>query len=155
MGFVEARVIERLVNDGVITICCGGGGIPVSAALDGSLSGVEAVIDKDLAAAQLALALKADTLLILTGVEKVYLRFKSPDRLPLDNISTAEALEYYRGGQFPSGSMGPKIRAAVDFLQGGGEQVIITKPERAVDALDGRAGTRIYGETRWVLPWTA
>lgn len=144
VDFEERQAISRLLRQGHIVICCGGGGVPVAYREDGSLVGVEAVIDKDLAAARLALSLEADTLLILTAVEKVYVNFNTPQQTALDSLSVDQARAYYEAGEFPPGSMGPKILAAIDFLEGGGRRAIITSPERALEALEGRAGTQIW-----------
>jgi carbamate kinase len=139
---VEVRAIETLLKAGCVVIAVGGGGIPVVED-DGSLRGVEAVIDKDHASRLLANAIGAPLFVISTAVERVALHFGATDERPLDTISVAEAREYLSAGHFPPGSMGPKIRAAIDFLENGGEEVIITNPESIGRALDGTAGTRI------------
>ena len=121
----------------------GGGGIPVYVEEDGTYEGVDAVVDKDRAAAVLAHDIDARTLLFLTDVDNVYLDYMKPGQKALENISVTEARKYMKGGQFPPGSMGPKIEAAISFLSGGGEDVIITSLAKAKPAISGEAGTRI------------
>jgi carbamate kinase len=140
---VESSIINRLVEDGVIVIAAGGGGIPVYVEKDGTLEGVDAVIDKDRASALLAHEIGAEMLIILTGTEKVALNFGRPNQKLLDRISVAEAAQYLQVGHFPAGNMGPKIEAAIEFLKSGGTRVIITSIERASDAVFGNAGTII------------
>jgi carbamate kinase len=140
---IEREVIGELFQAGVIPIACGGGGIPVVRLPDGGLDGVEAVIDKDLAAAVLGNALGIETLVSITAVDEVSLDFGTPRARRLDRLSVEDAKRYLADGQFPTGSMGPKIDAAIRFLEGGGGAVIITSPERVLTALDGRAGTRV------------
>jgi carbamate kinase len=142
---VEAEVVRSLLNAGIIVIAAGGGGIPVIRRPDGMLSGVEAVVDKDLASALLASTLGIQTLVIITGEEKVCLDFTKPTRRALDRMTAADAVHYQSEGHFPAGSMGPKIEAAVNFLNAGGERVILTRPGRVYDAIEGRAGTTITG----------
>ncbi|MEK7347832.1 MAG: carbamate kinase [Candidatus Eisenbacteria bacterium] len=140
---VEIAAIRALVEDGVIVIAGGGGGIPVSRQWDGALHGVEAVIDKDLASSLLARLLGCDTLVIITGVDRVSVHFKKPEQRDLD-ITTVEELErYQKEGHFPAGNMGPKVQAAIEFIRGGGKEVIITSPEKAREAIEGTAGTRV------------
>lgn len=133
--------IKALVDSGKIVIAAGGGGIPVFRNDAGFLESIDAVIDKDFASALLAQKIKADLLVILTGVDKVALNYGKPDMRELDYLSPAEALRYYNEGQFPAGSMGPKILAALDFLQNGGKEVLITSIEKIVDAFEGKTGT--------------
>lgn len=140
---IEKATIMELLDSGKVVIAAGGGGVPVKRAADGSLSGVDAVIDKDRASALLASLLKADQFLILTGVEKVAINFKKPTMRTLDAMSAAEAAAYQAEGQFPKGSMGPKIEAAIDFIRRGGKSVVITSLAKAKEAVEGRAGTRI------------
>lgn len=144
LRIIEADVIQGLFDDGVVVIACGGGGIPVSLETDGSLVGVEAVVDKDLASSVLAAAIGVDTILDLTAVECVKLHFGSPDERNLETMTVADARKYLREGHFAPGSMGPKIEAAIRFLGQSGSEVIITLPEKALDAWDGRAGTHVY-----------
>jgi len=143
---IEKEFIRKLTLDGVIMIACGGGGIPVYIEDDGTYEGVDGVIDKDLASAVLARDVAAEDLYILTSVEKVALRYKQPDQLDLDHLTVREAKTYLEQGEFPAGSMGPKIQAAVNFLEWGGQQVIITSIEKLTDARQGQTGTRIVIE---------
>jgi carbamate kinase len=140
---VEKDTISHLLERGKIVIACGGGGLPVVQLEDGTLDGVEAVIDKDYASSKLAQQLEVDLFIILTDVDKVCLNYGKPDEIRLDNLSLADARQYLSDGQFPPGSMGPKIEAAVEFLENGGKGVIITSHEGLVDAVGGNAGTQI------------
>ncbi|MCS7368374.1 MAG: carbamate kinase [archaeon GBS-70-058] len=140
---LEGKVIKKLVDEGVIVIASGGGGIPVTLEND-EYTGVEAVIDKDLASEKLAEIINADILLILTDVEKVKLNFGKPDEVDIDEMTIEEAKRYYDDGHFPPGSMGPKIQACIRFIEWGGELAIITSLEKAAEALEGKTGTRIY-----------
>ena len=142
-SIAEIYAIRALINTGTLVICAGGGGIPVVREPDGMLRGVEAVIDKDLGASLLAQRLDADRLLILTDVEKVAINFRKPDQQDLSRITLHEARRYLAEGQFASGSMGPKVQAAVQFIEGGGRQAIITHLRSALAALEGRTGTSI------------
>lgn len=142
-AIVELEVIRRLVDDGVIVICSGGGGIPVACAADGQLSGLEAVVDKDRVSCLLARSIGADVLVISTVVAQVALDYGTANERPIDRMSAAEAMQHLAEGQFPPGSMGPKIEAAVDFLHGGGRRVLVTDLAHISDALDGEAGTWI------------
>jgi carbamate kinase len=141
---VEQDVIKRLLDDGVIVIAVGGGGIPVYIESDGRYEGVDAVVDKDLASAILAEAIGADKIILVTGVEKVKLNFGTPQERDLDQLTVLQAMQYMAEGHFPPGSMGPKIQAAIQFLKFGGQEVIITRPEKLIEAYDGRTGTHIY-----------
>jgi len=143
LAIVERHAIERAIDMGAIVIAVGGGGIPVVRDSDGTLKGVEAVIDKDRASSVLARQIKADILAILTEVEKVALSYGKPDQRDLDQISVAEAKRCLDQGEFPPGSMGPKIESAIEFLEAGGKEVIITKPELLSVAIEGRSCTRI------------
>ncbi len=143
LRIVEISAIRNLVESGCIVIACGGGGIPVVVDADGALTGVEGVIDKDLATALLAAELGIGTMIVSTGVEKVAIQFNKPGQRRLDTLTVAEAKKYLSDGEFPAGSMGPKIEAAVQFLEHGGREVIITTPEHIADALDGDCGTRV------------
>jgi carbamate kinase len=140
---IELETIKKLWDTTVI-ITCGGGGIPVIRREDGSLQGVAAVIDKDFAAGLLAEGIGADVLLILTGVEKVSLHYRTPGQVELNHLSVAQAEAYIEEGHFASGSMLPKIQAAVKFAKAGpGRRAIISSLDKAVDALEGRTGTCI------------
>jgi len=140
---IPASTINELVHRGEVVIAVGGGGIPVYKEDDGKLEGVDAVIDKDFASALLALNIKADLFVILTGVEKVSINFAKENQEDLDTMTVAEAQKHYDDKQFPAGSMGPKILAAIDFLKRGGSEVLITSIEKIVDAFEGKTGTRI------------
>jgi carbamate kinase len=141
---IELEPIRMLLGRGVVVIAAGGGGIPVVRTETGELRGIEAVIDKDRASALLASGLKARLLVILTAVEYVYRSFGRPDQQPIPSMNAATARALLAAGEFPPGSMGPKIEAAIDFLQEGGEEVLITLPERLAEALRGECGTRIF-----------
>jgi len=140
---VPAHTVKELVQRGEIVIAVGGGGIPVYVQDDGTYEGVDAVIDKDFASALLAVNIDADLFVILTGVDKVSVDYGKPSQRDLDMMSMEEASRYYQEGQFPAGSMGPKIKAAIDFLERGGKEVLITSIDRIVDAFTGKTGTRI------------
>ena len=140
---VELAAIRALLGAGVIPIAVGGGGVPVVKRLDGSLVGVEAVIDKDLAASLLARELGAETLIILTDIDRVYLDFLSSSRCPLAHLTAADAEQHLARGEFLPGSMAPKIEAALEFLCGGGRRVIICLPEQLDAAVKGEAGTTV------------
>ena len=140
---VEDESVKRLMESGEIVIAAGGGGIPVILKEDGILEGVDVVIDKDLASCVLALNVKADYLMMLTGVDKAYLNFAEPGQTPLDTITIKEAERFLGEGHFPQGSMGPKIQAAVNFIKGGGECAFITAIDKVKDSLAGVYGTRI------------
>jgi len=144
LRIVEADSIKRLADAGDIVIAAGGGGVPVVQDRHGHLKGVEAVVDKDYASAVLAHQIKAETLIILTSVDCVYLDYGKATQRPLPTLDLLEAKAHLHEGQFPPGSMGPKVEAAVDFLKSGGREVIITSPESLDKALAGRAGTRVY-----------
>lgn len=140
---VELAAVRALVAQGMVVVAAGGGGIPVVA--DGAgYRGVEAVVDKDLAAQRLANAIEADALVLVTDIEQVMLDFGTPRQRAITEMDAATAQRHADDGQFPEGSMGPKVRAAVAFLGEGGRTAVITNAERAVDALTGAgAGTRI------------
>ncbi len=140
---VELDAIRALLAGGFNLVTVGGGGIPVMSDGKGGLRGVDSVIDKDLASRMLANELDADLLVISTGVEKVCINYGKPDQKELDRASAAELRAWYDQGQFPAGSMGPKIKAALDFLERGGKEVIITSPEHLKAAVDGQAGTHV------------
>ena len=143
LKIVEEETVKKLLESDVIVIAAGGGGIPVILGDDGSLQGVDVVIDKDLAACVLALDIKADYILMLTGVEKVYLNFGKDNQGPLDTITIKEAERYMQEGHFPEGSMLPKIQAAVNFLKGGGKAVFISAIDKVMESIAGKTGTRI------------
>ena len=139
---IETDIIKELVQAGTIVVACGGGGIPI-AEENGALNGVDAVIDKDLASSLLAVEIEADVLIFLTTVDRVALNYNTPQQIDLERLSLDEAQQYLREGQFPPGSMGPKIEAAVEFVENGGDRAVVFRPELVVDALAGRAGTVI------------
>jgi carbamate kinase len=140
---LQADVARLLLEQGFVVNVAGGGGIPVSFNEQGMMRGEEAVIDKDYSASLMASSLKADLFVILTGVSRVCVDFGRPTQRALDVITIDKAQRLLDEGQFPPGSMGPKIRASIDFLKAGGKEVIITSPDMFVPALDGRSGTRI------------
>ena len=140
-AIAEIYAIRTLVNSGTLVICSGGGGVPVLRDSDGMLHGVEAVIDKDMGASLLAQKLEADRLLILTDVEKVSINFRKPGQQELDKVTIEEAKRYIEEGHFAAGSMGPKVKAALQFVQAGGKQAIITQLHSAINAIDGKTGT--------------
>jgi carbamate kinase len=144
---VELPVISELLQAGVIVIACGGGGIPVVADGAGSLRGSDAVIDKDLASALLALGVKASVFAILTEVDRVYLNYRRPGERGLTAIDPAALRSLAADGHFPSGSMGPKVEAAASFIERGGERALVTSPELLEEALAGRAGTVVKPPT--------
>ncbi|MFN2387907.1 MAG: carbamate kinase [Thermoanaerobaculia bacterium] len=135
------EVVAALINRGHIVVAGGGGGVPVVVTEDGEVRGVEAVIDKDYAASMLAAQLSADLFIILTGVERVSRDFGKPSEEPLPVVDVATARRLLREGQFPPGSMGPKIDAAIRFIEAGGREVLITRAESLAEALEGRTGT--------------
>ena len=138
---VEIGDVKRLWND-TIVVTCGGGGIPVVENADGTLTGVAAVIDKDYAAELLAEQVEADTLMILTEVEKVAINWGKPDQKNLDHMSLTEAARYVGEGHFAPGSMLPKVQACMKFVRAfPGKKAIITSLDKAIDALEGRTGT--------------
>lgn len=141
---VELDAVKTLNDAGFVVVTVGGGGIPVVRNEAGDLEGVAAVIDKDLASEKLARDMDADALVILTAVEKVSINFKKPDQKDLDRMSAAEAKRYIKEGHFAPGSMLPKIEAALNFVESKpGRIAIITSLDKAVDAIEGRAGTTI------------
>lgn len=140
---VETGVIRRLFDEGVIVIAVGGGGIPVSAEADGTLQGIEAVVDKDLASSQLAVTIGVERILDLTSVEHAKLHFNSPSEENLQTITVADAKKYLAEGHFAPGNMQPKIEAGIYFLEHGGREFIITHTEKALDGFEGRTGTHI------------
>lgn len=142
----EIDQINAVLESGHIVIASGGGGIPVIKNDDGTVSGVEAVIDKDLAGERLAVETKADVFAILTDADQVYLHFNTPEAKGVDKMTVSELEKHLEEGAFGSGlkgSMGPKLKAAIRFLKNGGKKVIITRPELAADTLEGKAGTTI------------
>ncbi len=139
---VELPVIKKLMEQGVSVVTVGGGGIPVVKEGD-QLKGTAAVIDKDRASALLAEGLGVDLLVILTQVECVYAAFGQPDQRPLNSLRLGEAKRLLAAGEFPAGSMGPKIESAIEFIEKGGKGVLITDPANLLSGIEGEKGTRI------------
>lgn len=150
LEIMEIDLIRKLATGGDIVICCGGGGIPVARRPDGDLYGIEAVIDKDSTAAILAATLEADWLVILTNVRQVCAAYGTPDETPLSEMTIAEARRRMQAGEFPAGSMGPKIQAAIDFLERSRQQdaaALITDQGGLAAAITGNGGTWIRRNT--------
>ena len=142
---VELDVIRSLMDQGVLVVACGGGGIPVVQSGRG-LKGVEAVIDKDRASALLASRLEVDVFAISTDIDFVYLDYNRPTQRALEYVTASELEAYYLAGHFPKGNMGPKVESALRFLKGGGKEVVITSYGHLTDAIAGRTGTRIVSD---------
>jgi len=140
----EEEVIRRLLEAGSVVIAAGGGGIPVYLTKEGQLEGIEAVIDKDRTASLLARSIRAELFIILTQVPQVYLHYGTPRQEALQELSVGQAREYLRQGEFPPGSMGPKIESAIEFIEARGGEVLITSVEELGAALRGEGGTRIF-----------
>ena len=140
---INAEIIEELLQRGHIVIAGGGGGIPVYTEDDGTYEGVDAVIDKDRTSALLGIQIRAEELLILTEVDRVCLRFGQPDVRRLDHLTATEAEQYLAAGEFPPGSMGPKVEAAVKFVRNGGRRAVITSFAGITEFLAGSGGTVI------------
>ena len=143
LRILNMKTISRMVGEASVVIAAGGGGIPVVRGRDGQWRGIEAVIDKDYASALLAGDLRADLFIILTGVNKVAVDYGKPSQRNVDRMSVAEAEKHLATGQFPAGSMGPKIEASIQFVRATGKEVIITDVDHLRDALEGREGTVI------------
>jgi len=144
VDIVELDVITSLLEDGYIPIAVGGGGIPVVREPEGQLEGLDGVIDKDRATALLANLLRVETLLICTGVPNIQVDFGTPQARALTNVRVVELHRYLATGQFPPGSMGPKVEAVIEFLERGGKRAIICDAGNLVDALNGSAGTQVF-----------
>ena len=143
LEIIEKNIIRKIIDSGYVAIAVGGGGIPVIRK-NGSLIGVEGVIDKDLASATLGKDIRADKLFILTSVDRVYLNFGTEQQRGIEEMNVSEAKKYMEEGHFRKGSMYPKILAAIRFLKSGGKSVLITSPEKVKDSMDGKSGTWIY-----------
>ena len=143
LKIVAAETLKKLVNDGTIVIAGGGGGIPVYIDKKGNYEGMDAVIDKDLASAVIGKEIGADILVILTSVDKVALNFGTAEQKNIDKMTLSEAKQYHSEGHFAAGSMGPKIKAAIKFLEEGGSLVTISNVPDAHNAILGKAGTII------------
>lgn len=139
---VELDAIRSLVDQGVLVVSVGGGGVPVVSE-HGELKGVEAVIDKDRASALLASELGVDSFIISTDTDYVYLNYKRPGQVPLTRVTAAEMKKHLRAGHFPPGNMGPKVESVLRFLESGGHEAVITSFEHLHDAVTGAAGTHI------------
>ncbi len=144
-GIVEANVIKNLIDAGIIVVAVGGGGIPVIINEVGDIEGVDAVIDKDFGSSLLATMINADLFVISTAVEKVAVNFNTDDEVWLDKMTVAEAKQYIKEGHFAPGSMLPKVKAIIQYLENGGKKALITDPEHIGEALDGKTGT-------WIVP---
>ncbi len=140
---IEFDAIKALVEQDMVVVAAGGGGIPVVRDEHGDLAGVEAVIDKDTASSLLARKLKADLFIISTAVDKVCLNFGTPDQKTLDRMTAAEAKAYIEAGHFAPGSMLPKIQAMIEFIEATGHEGLITNPQHLALALEGKTGTRV------------
>ncbi|KAH3760103.1 carbamate kinase [Pelomyxa schiedti] len=143
LEIVEGNSIKTLINAGAVVISVGGGGIPVIRKPSGELTGVEAVIDKDLGGSVLADLIGADTFMILTDVECAYVDYRGPNKRALPKLTVAEAQTLFEANEFAKGSMGPKVQAAIKFAKTTGRPAIITALDKVLDALDGTAGTRV------------
>ncbi|HEY2322465.1 MAG TPA: carbamate kinase [Thermoanaerobaculia bacterium] len=143
LRILNMKTISRMVGEASVVIAAGGGGIPVVRGRDGQWRGIEAVIDKDYASALLAGELRADLFIILTSVNKVAIDFGKPSQHDVDRLTVADARKHLASGQFPAGSMGPKIEASIQFVHATGREVIITDVDHLRDALEGREGTVI------------
>jgi carbamate kinase len=143
---VESDQIRALVDAGFVVIAVGGGGIAVVETAPGTYRGAEAVIDKDRASALLAASLDVPLLVLSTGVERVAVHFRQPDERWLDRIGITEARRYLEEGEFPRGSMGPKVEAAIRFIEHGGQEVLITTPAALGRAIAGETGTRVVSD---------
>ncbi len=142
LGIVESQAIRLLVEREMIIVALGGGGIPVARRPDGQIEGVEAVVDKDLAAQKLASEVGAWALMILTDVERVALNYGRPDQYDLETITLAEGRRHLAEGHFAAGSMRPKVEACLRFIEAGGPVAMIGPLDRAAQVLHGKAGTR-------------
>lgn len=143
LRIMNINTIEHMLDAAAVIVAAGGGGIPVVKGRDGQWRGIEAVIDKDYASALLAANLKADLFIILTGVERVSLDYNKPTQRAVERMTVAEAEGHLADGQFPAGSMGPKIESALQFVKASGQQVLITDVEVLHEALEGKNGTLI------------
>jgi carbamate kinase len=143
LKIVQRHMIRHSANEGNIVIACGGGGIPIMVTADGSYTGIEAVIDKDLTSSMLASEIKADTLIILMQEPKIYVHFNTPRQRALDRVTVSQVTDHLAEGHFPAGNIGPKVDAAIQFVQRGGKRAIITNAENLAAALDGLEGTTI------------
>ncbi len=142
----DISLVETVMKSGAVVIAAGGGGVPVVRNEQGMRHGIEAVVDKDLSSALMASVLDLDVMMILTAVSKVAINFGKPDQRDLDTITVSEARQYASEGHFHAGSMGPKVDAAIGFIEGGGKRAIIADLEEAMPALRGETGTHIVAD---------
>jgi len=143
IDIIEKEAVKRIVDSGIVLISSGGGGVPVVLKDNGRLVGVEAVIDKDLAGELLAEIIEADIFISLTDVDNAKVNYGKPDEEDLQTVSLTTVQKYYNEGHFLPGSMGPKVLACIKFLKSGGKKAIITSLEKALESLEGKAGTII------------
>jgi carbamate kinase len=143
LRILNVKTITRMLESASVVVAAGGGGIPVVKGRDGQWRGIEAVIDKDYASALLAANLNADLFIILTGVPKVAIDFGKPTQRFVERLTVAEVEKHMAEGQFPAGSMGPKVDSAIQFVKATGKQVLITDVEVLREALEGKDGTII------------
>jgi carbamate kinase len=141
LGLIEISAVKALLEKDMVVIASGGGGIPVICNPKGQLSGIDAVIDKDMAAYKLAEAIGADTLIILTDVSHVAINYNTPQEEKLFEITAEELLEYYNEGHFKDGSMGPKVMASVRFVEGEGKRAVITSLDNVLSGIEVKTGT--------------
>jgi carbamate kinase len=142
---IQRHMIREAANAGHIVVAAGGGGIPIQVKEDGDYEGVEAVVDKDLTSSVLACEVNAELLIVLTAEPQVYTDFNTPEQKPLSAVTLNEIRALHAQGHFPPGSMGPKVEAAIQFLERGGRRTLITDPDSLTLAMEGRAGTHIIG----------
>jgi carbamate kinase len=156
LTIIEEPIIRTLVDSATVTIALGGGGVPI-VQRNGALESVEAVIDKDLASALLASRLPVDVFVMSTDVDYVYVNFAREDARALGTVTGRALRELAAAGEFPAGTMGPKVEAALRFVAAGGREAIITSPARMAEALDGRDGTHVVAEATQMeaRQWTA
>ncbi|MCZ7586602.1 MAG: carbamate kinase [Deltaproteobacteria bacterium] len=143
LKIVQRHMIRHSAREGNIVIAAGGGGVPVKVDANGRYEGIEAVIDKDYTSAMLATEIKADTLIILMEEPKISIHFGAPKQRPLDRVTASEMTDHLAEGHFPAGSVGPKVEAAIQFVQRGGKRAVITRADRLAAALDGDDGTMV------------
>ncbi|HEY3928250.1 MAG TPA: carbamate kinase [Candidatus Koribacter sp.] len=148
---LELDVIHHLIDDGVLVVSTGGGGIPVMRE-HGEFLGVEAVIDKDRASSLLAAKMAVDVFAISTDTDYVYLNYRKANQTPLHSVSASELKQHYADGHFPPGNMGPKVESVLRFLEGGGQEAVISSFEHLVDAVTGSGGTHVYADLPVKLP---
>ena len=142
---IQRHMSRDAANAGHIVIAAGGGGVPIQVKDDGKYEGVEAVVDKDLTSSVLACDVDAELLIVLTAEPQVYVDFNTPEQSPLSAVTLDEIQKLHVEGHFPPGSMGPKVEAAIHFLEQGGRRTLITDPDSLPRAMEGSAGTHIIG----------